>query len=184
MQILAFGHKKGSGKDQICQFIATYIRSKVDKTVQIAGFADHLKDICFRLYSWAGLKTRQYYEENREDREKVLVALGKTPRQIWIQLGQHMKQYDQLIWLNSLLKTASCNILLIKDLGFITEYNAVKDADGYCIKITRPNQLLGTDPREVELDDVTSWDKIIDNSGTLADLYTHGKIIAKEFLHL
>ena len=185
MKIFSIGYKKRTGKDQFCQFLATQIRRvKKDSVVRICGFADELKNTCQRLYGWAGLKSIQFYEDQPEKKEVILPVLGKTPRQIWIEFGSWCRQYDADIWKNALLKNASCDYLLIKDMGFNVEFDDVKDQGGYCFKMVRPGQVQGTDEREVELDSRSDdeWDKIIHNTGTVNDLYNIVLKIVQEFI--
>jgi hypothetical protein len=71
-------------------------------------------------------------------------------------------------------------VILISDLGFTNEATAIRSMNGKLIKIMRDGQQLGTDPREVELDSWTDWDSVIDNNGSLDDLYNKAVLLWEE----
>ena len=67
--------------------------------------------------------------------------------------------------------------VIITDLRFPNEYEAVKKRGGITIRVNRPSVILdgigynsGDHPSEVALDHVTDWDYVIDNSGTIEEL--------------
>ena len=67
---------------------------------------------------------------------------------------------------------------IISDLRFATEYHDVKKKNGFVYYIDR-NGMPGAHPSEQEtiiLKDMNKFDDIIDNTGTLKDLFNQLKI--------
>ena len=88
MKIIALGYKKGVGKDTFAKFMMTYLRcERPNLKIKQISFAAKLKDICYQLYSWAGLERGIYYESHRNFKEEILPQLFKSPRQIWIEVN-------------------------------------------------------------------------------------------------
>jgi hypothetical protein len=88
MKILALGHRAQTGKDTLSGFMATEIRLTNKKVnVQVAGFADELKDFCYKMYSWAGLKRKEHYETHPEDKKLVLRPSAKLCVNCGLMLG-------------------------------------------------------------------------------------------------
>jgi hypothetical protein len=139
--------------------------------VQEISFASKLKDIAFQLYGWAGIKRAVYYETHRDDKEKVLPLIGKSPRQIWIELGNKCREIYQATWIDYALNGVNGDVIIITDMGFTNEATAILAKGGLLVKLVRDGILLGTDPREIELDNWDNWDRIIKNNGSLDDLY-------------
>lgn len=171
MKIIAFGHKKGSGKDTCARFlnIALKLHCPEAKIINIS-FAEKLKDICHQLFSWAGLKEGVYYESHRDKKEQPLPKLNMSPRRIWIRIGNAIRYAYQNIWIKYALQPRDCDFVIISDLRFKNEAQAIRDEDGILIKINRPDIEQGTDPAEVDLDSFNDWDYIIENNGSLGDL--------------
>ena len=72
---------------------------------------------------------------------------------------------------------------IISDLRFIEEYNAVKEKKGIVIYINRPNYEFGQHASEREMKELLENDKydfIIDNNGSIEDLFNQAKNVAKE----
>ncbi len=177
MKIIALGHRQQTGKDTLAGFIATNVRCvSSKKNVQVAGFADELKDVCYRLYAWAGMMRKEHYEIHPEDRSKVLKN-GKTVREIWIDVGNHMRKYDENVWVKALLTRPGVDVLIIKDLRFMNEVKAVKAHEGVVIKVIRLGQPEIDDDADKVLKDFVGWDLVVENNTTRAALNEHAKII-------
>ena len=58
-------------------------------TIGKRSFAYKLKQVCHELYGWAGLREPEFYEtpDGEQYREVILPEIGKSPRQIWIDMG-------------------------------------------------------------------------------------------------
>lgn len=143
--------------------------------IVVAGFADELKDTCYRLYSWTGLKHKEYYEQFPLEKETLLPALNMTVRDLWIKFGNHCRQYDSGIWVKALLTKPQVDVMIIKDMRFPNEVACVKQLNGHCIKVNRPSQIKQNDGADDPLEDYANWDHVVDNLGTLNDLNDHAQ---------
>jgi hypothetical protein len=176
MLILAFGHEKGVGKDTAARFAMTHLRSNNRvRRVEIRGFADKLKDVCHQMYSWAGLMPGDSYEEpgNRHLKEVALPLLNKSPRQIWISVGNGVRDWVfDGTWLEWLLINARADFLLVKDMRFPTEADRIRALGGTVVKIVRPDVPHTSDGADDPLLTYARWDHTITNTtGDLDRLY-------------
>lgn len=182
MKILGFGHRAQTGKDTLSGFMATEIRLHNRKVnVQVAGFADELKDACYKWYAWAGLKRKEFYETNPGAKNDILVPLGKTVRQLWIEVGNHMRKYDNDVWVRALLTRPQVDILIVKDMRFPNEFEMVKQLGGSCVKITRDCVPVLDDEADTALAGCSEWDLIVDNDGSKQELMTKAKMLIDAF---
>jgi hypothetical protein len=183
-KIFAFGHQKRVGKDQFITFLIDILRPQMARTrIVRRGFADKLYDVCHSLYAWAGFRDRQFYVKNPGMKDQVLPDLGKTPREVLIQLSNKMREYDPNIWLNSTIKTDDSDVLLISDLRYPNEFDAITAAGGKCIKITRPGLVTPTDEADTALNACCAWDLVIQNNTDLGDLWKMAETFVKEFIN-
>ncbi len=172
-KIIAFGHQKGVGKSTAAKFLDTYIRTTYPAMkVKHSSFAGKLKDVSFQLFGWAGLERGIYYENKYPEKEVILPLIGKSPRQLWIEVGNKMREIDENVWLKNALNCPKCDLILISDLRFTNEADYIRANNGLVVKINRPGVAVGTDQAEVDLLDYDNWDAVIDNDGTLDDLNT------------
>lgn len=183
MQIIALAYKKGVGKDTMGKFLMTSLRCQAPGLkIKCVGFADKLKDTCYQLYGWSGLQRGIYYETHRKEKEEILSLIGKSPREIWIGVGNKLREFCPVTWLTYALKGEVADILIITDCGFWNEALAIRKAGGWLCKINRDGLEQGTDGREVELDTWTDWNYIIENNGSFKDLNTIAEKIADRLL--
>lgn len=168
MKIIAFCYKKGVGKDTLGKFLMTNLRVRAPGLmIKHVSFAAKLKDICHQLYGWSGLERGVYYESHRDKKEVILPLIGKSPREIWIGVGNKMREFYSPTWIDFALKGVGADIIIITDCGFFNEALAINEAGGLLCKINRDGLPQGTDPREVELDTWKNWDYVVNNSSTL-----------------
>jgi len=174
MQILAFGHQKNVGKDTLAQQVLTLAKSqRPDLQIVKVGFADLLKSMCHRLYGWAGLQPGYAYEDGpgRVRKEMQLATLGKSPRQIWIEVGNKLREVYEDTWIDAVLNGIQADVLLISDLRYPNEAAKIKARGGRIIKVTRPGLPPSHDIADDALLDYNAWDAVVINNGTLEDLY-------------
>src|SRR4051812_18861621 len=88
MKLIAFGHRRRVGKDTAVKFGLSYLRGNGIKQCARFSFFDRIKTIAHQLYGWAGLMDGIYYDNHPEKKEEILPAIGKSPRIIWIEVGQ------------------------------------------------------------------------------------------------
>jgi hypothetical protein len=149
--------------------------------VVVCGFADELKDTVFRLYSWAGVKRKEHYENCPEDRETILPALGISYRQLLINIGNHMRQYDNLVWTRAVLTKPGIDVLIIKDCRFPQEASMIKTLGGHVVKVERDSIPHDADGADDPLADYTGWDYIVKNNGDLNTLNGFADYLVQTF---
>lgn len=186
MKIRAFGYRRSVGKDTLANMVQRELRLKHrNLKVNVCGFADQLKQVCYSLYGWLGIQTPSYYREHVKMKDKEIMGLPcgwKTPRDVWIAVGNHTRKLDTNVWINALLKTNTCDVLLISDLRFPSEFEAVHEQNGMVCRVDRP----GTEGADGEADTVLmdlpdeQWDAIYSNSGDLHQLHRIAIQIASE----
>ena len=183
MKIIGLAYKKGVGKNTLAKFIITYLRCEMPGlNVKEISFAAKLKDISYQLYSWAGLQRAIYYESHRDEKEVVLPLIKKSPREIWIDVGNKLREVYVDTWIDFALKEVKADVLIVSDVRFCNEAEAIKDVGGTLIKINRFNIPQGVDPAEVDLDIWKNWDEIVNNDSTLQHLCNLGEVIARDLL--
>lgn len=173
--LIGIGNNYGVGKDTAAQALARdlgFIRR---------GFADPLKDLallCDPLVTsaagtanvnighgrlrWAVAGTgwdeaKQMFPEVR----RFLQELGVGARTV---LG------DQ-VWINALFAAISpFDRVVVPDVRFRNEAEAIRSAGGKLIRIMRPGHTGDLHVSERDLDGFEDWDAIVDNNGTLIEL--------------
>lgn len=171
--IIAFGHQRRRGKDTCAQFLETALKIKYPRIiVKRQALADALKNSCLSLYSWAGLQSGVYYENNPADKEKILPELGKSPRDIWIDYGNAVRQF---VYINTFIAKVLYNynpktVMIITDLRYPNEAQMIKELGGKCIKVIRDSLPKSTDVADTALNGYSNWDVTIQNNGSLFEL--------------
>lgn len=97
-----------------------------------------------------------------------------TPRSLMQYWGtEYRRTQDPDYWVKlAMKKSASYYLVVIDDVRFPNEAQAIKDANGILIRINRPDrpQVSNSDhPSEVALDDYTEWDYVIENTGSFEE---------------
>ena len=158
--IVGIGHRQNTGKDTFARFVTAELR---DRTTGIAiesrSFASKLKDTTYSLYQWTGIKPPQYYKDFPEHKKDMIPALGITMRQLWIDMGQHMRKYDENVWVNATLRNNLPHILFIRDLRFPNEANQIRELGGVLVKMIRPGEPEIDDEADKGLKHWTDWDE-------------------------
>ncbi len=184
-KVIAFGHRKLVGKDTCAKYLTTIIRTTEKRIdIQRHGFADELKDQCHRLYGWAGLKSRQHYEENPHEKAMMLPILGKTVRDVWIEYGTLVGRaiYGNT-WIDFLFNRPSCDLMLITDLRFENEFDRVRELGGILIKVENSRIPYTEDAADKPLRNKPNeaWDRVIHNEGTHNELYQMMEQVAVDY---
>lgn len=170
--ILAFGHQRRTGKDTAATILIKHLRGMCPSMrIERVSFAYKLKLEAYEIFKWAGLQRPEFYEleENAHLRETVLPLLGKTPRQIWIEFGNKMREIHPDVWVRNAFDGTLADLQIVTDLRFMNEARVIESLGGYRYKMNRDVE-RGTDLAEVDLLDYTGWTKEIDNYGSLDDL--------------
>lgn len=176
MKIIAVGHYRRVGKDTFANYLIEKARQLAPRLrIEKRSWAWKLKEICHELYGWAGLQGPEYYETEpgASQREVVLPAIGKSPRQIWIDFGTpavREQVYDRT-WLDYLLKGKhDLDVMVIPDTRFLNEAEAVLDQGGELVKVVRPGFGPGPNKPDRELLEFVRWSNVLGETGELRDL--------------
>jgi hypothetical protein len=140
-------------------------------------FAWKLKQICHDLYAWDGLREPEFYDtpDGEKFRDIKLPTIGKTPVEIWVAMGTPAVRNNVYMdtWINFVLKSDhQADVIVIPDVRFPNEVQAIRDAGGWLAKIVRP----GYGPRDTVADKALvgwdGWDAVIGRSGEMRELET------------
>jgi hypothetical protein len=196
-----------SGKDTIADYLTT------NHGFRRLSFAESLKDAVSSVFGWPRDMLEGTTKSSREWREQVdpwwserLGIPDLTPRQVLQQWGTEVcrQGYHQDIWVASVenkLRTAKDDIV-ITDCRFANEVNAIKQAGGITVRVTRganppwydaaaslnrgewgnmnwaisKNKLETAGVHASEYSSVgLDYDYYIDNNGTILDLHNQVK---------
>ena len=154
---LALGHQSRSGKDTF----ADYISATCGQTI-VLSFAKKLYNITEHIQHTTGRKV--------EKDPKLLQLMGATLRKYYddkLFVKLLMDDIDKLI-----LNNPDVNIV-VADMRFRVEMEALKERGFSTIKINRSNRPIDRDPNDISEVDLLShpFDISIDNNGTLNEFY-------------
>lgn len=157
--IIALGYRARSGKDTV----GDYLVAKWGFT-RIA-FADKLKQVVTTLTGQDAFET--------EFKFRTQVS-GFTGGQLLQQVGVALRGVHENIWVDASGLSGFAMIpgarIVVTDCRFKNEAAAVKRLGGHLVEVRRPG--LPTDHHISELGGtMINWDHVLDNSGTLAELY-------------
>lgn len=175
--IIGLSGKIGSGKSTVANMIKKCDNSFIEKS-----FAYKLKQIVQILTSC--------------DMEDTMTQAGKniyiddfemTIGQMLQQLGTNVLRegFNKSVWIKALLieLNKQPGNYIISDCRFKNEAKAIQDAGGILIRINRPNNPVAENstrdlnhPSEIDMDDYTNFDYIINSDSDLMTLET--KVIA------
>lgn len=179
MKIIGLGHYSRTGKDTLANLLLQSPRL-AGRRCRSVPFAWKLKQICYDLYQWDGLQPPEFYETPAGEalREVPLPTLGMTPVEIWVAMGTPAVRQNvyERTWIDYLIKgTHDLDVLIIPDVRFPNEFQAIRDSGGVLVKLLRP----GVGPRDTVADlalrDCAAWDYVINNGGTLQNLADRGE---------
>ena len=176
VKFLGFGHRKQMGKDTAAKFFKKILdkRHHPGLNVECRAFADIGYEICNKLYGWDGFGTKMYYDMNPEKKSVPLPNIGKSPRQILIDVGTNA--FRKNVWENTWVEYMAHihpkdhnALVLLTDVRFPNEFGMVKRDGGFNFKIVRPDVPLTDDVADCALEGV-SFDFEIVNDGTPEEL--------------
>lgn len=183
----------GAGKDTIADYLVNIHEFRRD------SFASTLKDAVASVFGWDRIMLEGRTKSSREWREQPDAwwsqRLGQeiTPRWVLQYWGTEVcrKAFHDDIWIASLenkLRTTSDDVV-ISDCRFPNEISAIRKQGGHVIRVIRgtdpdwfeqaAQHLRGNGPLPSGLPHQSEWawagtefDAIVDNNGTLDDLYS------------
>lgn len=185
MKIIGLGHYSRVGKDTFADALVKSVR-EFDPSFRVGKipFARKLKQIAHDLYAWDGMREPEFYDtkEGEPFRDIPLPTIGKTPVEIWVALGTpgvREAVYDAT-WIDYVLKTDhGLDVLVIPDVRFPNECEAIRAVGGTLIKIVRP----GYGPRKTVADRALvgwdGWDYVFGFTGRLLDLCQRASQVAR-----
>jgi hypothetical protein len=172
--IIAFGHRRRVGKDTATRLFVDALASKNIPARQVS-FAGSLKDVCADIFGWAGLQGPSHYEEHPAEKEEILPALGLSPRRIWIDVGNKLREVYEDVWIDLALNQAAKEktVIIISDLRYPNEVDKVHCAGGVVVKIVRDKAPISNDVADTALANYEKWDMTIENNGTIDEFRQH-----------
>lgn len=144
----------------------------------IVHFADLLKYVAEHM-----LSVPVYTMQSMEGKSMKFDWLdGMTGREFLQKLGTAVRnEVHPDFWTRALFIREKNNPnIIIPDVRFPNEAKIVKDHGGILIRIERPGAGAGNHISETALDDYRGWDIVIDNVGTLEDLYKQVKFLMND----
>ena len=180
--IIGIYGKKRHGKDTISNFLC-----KQYGFVKY-GFGDPIKEIARIIFGFTddqlygtekeeidptwNITPRDFFQKFGTDYAQFIfpnhfptIFDNSNKRDIWVKL--FVNWYTQQKKMNPFIK------VVVNDIRFIHEYGAIKELDGYIIKVHRDISLSDTHISESELDhfDESKFNKIIINNNSKENLY-------------
>ncbi|MEM0354020.1 MAG: hypothetical protein QXW79_00425 [Thermoplasmata archaeon] len=188
MVLIGLMGPKQSGKSTVAQFLVKKYNF-IERSM-----AEPLKRACKELFL---LREEQLFG-TREKEEPDPRWFGCTPRkmlqfvgtdllrnhlnEIMPGLGRNIFIHHFRIWYMSEIQRNPKINIVVPDIRFQNEVNFIKELGGFIIKINRPgiesNDLHSS---ETELLNINNYDYLINNSGTIDDLFDSMMICMKNF---
>ena len=169
--IIAFGHRRRVGKDVATRALIDMLAARDVPALRVS-FASGLKEACSDIFAWAGLQGPEFYEEYPNEKELLLPELGLSPRDIWISVGNKLREVYKDVWLDLALNqpTGRKAVIIISDLRYPNEVAKIRAAGGVIVKITRDSAPISNDVADAALADFDEWDMTVSNNGTKDEL--------------
>lgn len=171
--------KARTGKNTTAEMIVKHMNIPMEQC-KIVALADPMKHIVKTMFPEASNECLFGPSELRSTiiSEKYKDKSGKalTHRQALIDLGAFGRQYNDTIWLNCLVADANQSkdkiVYICSDVRFVNEFDFLKNAGFYMIRIKRPTYTKIDDISETQQDNILDDDfhSVIDNEGLLDDL--------------
>lgn len=180
--IIGVGHQKNVGKDTFVGYCIDVLRAERRRlNIMRRGFADKLYEFCYSVYKWAGFQPKLYYEQDPSRKNDFLPALNCTARELLIKISQHIKKFDEEIWLNANLKNSDYDVLFCTDLRFPVEFNKVEELKGILVRVTKPGLPIPTDEADTALNGwEEKWHIHISNDKGKQELYALAESFIKQ----
>ena len=170
--IVGFGHRRRMGKDTLAWFVHRHLHMSVNTSAAVVPFARQLKVTAYKLFRCVGLQDHEWYDTHSEMREIPLPELGKSPRDLWIEIGNKLRDVDPDIWIRNALDAhprPEADVVLIPDVRYPNEFKAIRDRGGVVVKVLRPGTPESSDVADSALAGMKTgaWDRVILNDGDI-----------------
>jgi len=187
MKIIGLGHYSRVGKDTFANYLVESLAEyQPSLKVLKRSFAWKLKQVTHELFSWAGLREPEFYEtaEGAAVRQVKLLDLDMTPVEIWVAFGTKAvrEQVYSNTWVDYLLRQTDCDVLIIPDVRFPNEAEAIHKLGGQLIKVVRPGFGPLNTVADQALHDYSGWDAIVGQDGEISSLHHAANHLAKEIV--
>jgi len=185
LKVIGIGHSSRVGKDSVARELALCARqAKIEaQTISLAWL---LKEAAHSIFQHYGLAPGAAYERGgmlEEVRAKELETINLSPVDLWIALGNKVREIYPLTWVDAVYAMAhqyKAELLIIPDVRFPNEANSVRAHGGVLIRVTRPRQPVHKS--DVHLSGY-AWDYDIENGGTLLELEEKARHLWDTELH-
>jgi hypothetical protein len=147
------------------------------------SFAWQLKKTCHDLYGWAGVNGPQHYDDYPEDRTFVLPELGFDVVQLWIEVGQKMREIFQNTWIMQIkqeIQSGKYDLVVVPDCRFINEIELIESLGGTLIRMEREGSIARDSDRF--LDTWTKWDHVSDRGADAEGVKKFGRKMGVQYL--
>lgn len=160
--LIGIGHEDGVGKSTAAKMLLEMLPGH-----RISSFASAIKTIAADLWGWAGVREESFYESvaTRYLKDVRLPLIGKTPREVWIEVGESGRRVDPSTW----YRRAVGENVVIPDVRKRNEADYVRASGGYLLLLERDG-VESEGNRVSELKGFCEWDWRVQNNGSLADL--------------
>jgi hypothetical protein len=166
-KILAFGHKSRTGKDTATRLLIDFINKTCPAvSVERRAFADKVKEISYQLYRYAGMKPAAHYDLHAEDRAVILPLLGMDPVEVWVGVGNKIRDIYQDTWIDIALLDCDAELIIVSDLRYPNEADRIRRLGGFCVKIERDDAAIRDTVADNALNDYQDWDLVLENNST------------------
>jgi len=178
--------KAGSGKDTVYKILSKNRYNQVILTGQVEmkkiAFADSVKEIAMKMYPF--LKKNILFGPSKL-RSTIIPNSFKdgqplTVRQLLIDIGTKLgRSYNENIWIENLIlkvnklnKVQTNKMIVVTDVRFRNEFDALKNNNFFMIKLNRDDHTLINDISETQQDEIKDYEFnfILNNNGTLKEL--------------
>jgi len=186
--IIGITGRAAAGKDTVSDFICAQEKLRGQLVVKIAC-AGQLKVLCAGVFKNAFNTPSSAFFGTQEDKEAPLEEVpGWTGRKILQFVGTEcFRHIHEDIWVRAtighardLLVNRGCNMVVVSDVRFISEAEAIKNAGGIIIRVKRPeaDAVEAIHASETQLA-LIKEDFVLDNQGRALYLLEN---LVKDFL--
>lgn len=163
--IVGLGHQARVGKDTAGQILTQYYG------FTRMAFADILKSFAYALDPIIVAPRRLSHIVDTEgwERGKEYPEVRRFLQVLGTEGGR--EHLGENVWVDPVMRQVQSQpgLYVITDVRFPNEFDAISEAGGFLIKLTREGSGTGKHSSETALDGAR-WDRIIQNDGTINDL--------------
>ena len=140
------------------------------------SFASAVKDYAHFMFKDYGLKEGLYYEVHRDEKEDMMATLLKSPRELYLLMGQFGRSVREDYWIEQVIRHDSHD-LIIPDLRYPNEHKRIMALRGMTIRVHNPRVEVTHDEADDALEGCF-FNYHIFNDGSLDDLKLKAKKMA------